>query len=95
MQSQLAGLSQNAASLPILSSAFLILENRRIIFKLIREQMIDDAGELVCDRGDGFRRAETSLHSAEVIPEECLTFMQCLGGKAQGECGAVFCRTSP
>jgi hypothetical protein len=28
--------------------------------------------------------------SGEVIPEECLTFVQCLGGKAQGECGAVF-----
>ena len=72
--SQLAGLRQNPASLPILSSAFLILD-RRIIFKLIREQMIDDAGELVCDRGNGFRRAEACLHSAEVLPEACLALV--------------------
>ena len=95
MQSQLAGLGQNPVSLPVLSSPFLILENRRIIFKLIREQMIDDAGELVRNRGNGFRRAEACLHSAEVIPEERLTFVQCLGRKPQGQRGAIFCRASP
>jgi hypothetical protein len=67
------GLGPNPASLPVLSSAFLILENRCIIFKLIREQMIDDTGELVYNGRNGFRGAKACLHSAEVIPEERLT----------------------
>jgi hypothetical protein len=95
MQSQLTGLGQNPASLSVLSSAFLILENRRIIFKLIREQVINDTGELVCNRSNRFRRAEACLHSTEVIPEECLAFVECLGGKPQGQRGAILGRASP
>ena len=61
MKSQLPGLGQNPASLPVLSSAFLILENRCIIFKLIREQMIDDTGELVC-------KASPKAIETELVP---------------------------
>src|SRR5882672_7824338 len=89
LKSEFSCLCAKPISLAVLNAALLLLEDCRVILLLARDHVVDNTRQLVRDSGDRFRRAEAGLHPAEILAEERLALVQCLGGESQRQRRAI------
>jgi len=56
----------------MLPALLLLLKNRRVVFLLCRDHVVDDPGEFMSGGRHCFGGTHSSFHSPEVVAQECV-----------------------